>query len=117
MFRYLWAWYNFQLSATHPDPEADLDVLAAPDLHPLVIPAQLLEPVPGHSEQAPGDGGGGHTGRGVSLLSGSVWGWEPLPEKVEAPVETASKVSWHRLEVEVREVYVVDDGGGDRLPV
>merc|ERR1719361_1087299 len=43
---------DLQPSSTHPDPEGHLDVLPSPDLHALVVPAELLKPAPVHSKEA-----------------------------------------------------------------
>ena len=42
---------KFERSSAHPDPEGDLQILATPDLHQLVIAAKLEEIAAIHCEK------------------------------------------------------------------
>ena len=51
-------------TSAHPDPEADLKVLAPPDVKAGVVATQLEEEVAGDCEEPSGHGGGGDGGGG-----------------------------------------------------
>ena len=51
---------DLQPAAAHPGLEAQLEVLAAPDVEAGVVPAELLEELPVDGEEAAGHGGAVH---------------------------------------------------------
>ena len=81
---YMGAGEDLQPAAAHPGLEAQLEVLAAPDVEAGVVAAQPLEEVPVYGEEAPGHGGAGHRlGRVVTNIRDHV------PVEDQIPVESS----------------------------
>ena len=82
---------NLKGAAAHPRLEAELEVLAAPDVEAVVVGPEPVEKLLVDAEQSPGHGGRGHGLRRVRVLLLLVVG-DGVPVELQKNISNTVKI-------------------------